>query len=83
MTVPQRITGFLRANPRKLFCDDCIANRLKLAHRQQAQQATVGLATVDFPRHMGTCFDCGGIKQVIQSKLGIRGSPPLGSGPAE
>jgi hypothetical protein len=68
MTVPQRITGFLRVNPRKWFCDDCIANRLKLAHRQQAQQATMALgATGDFPRHMGTCFDCGGIKRVIQS----------------
>jgi hypothetical protein len=69
MTVPQRITGFLRANPRKWFCDDCIAKRLKLAHRQQAQHATAELSTSeDFPRHMGTCFDCGGIKLVIQAK---------------
>jgi hypothetical protein len=68
MTVPQQITGFLRANPRKWFCDDCIAKRLKLAYRQEAQRAKAELASEEFPSHMGTCFNCGGIKLVIQSK---------------
>jgi hypothetical protein len=68
MTIPQRIAGFLRVNRGKWFCDDCIAKRLKLAHRQQSQHVTAVLgATEEFPRHMGTCFDCRGIKLVIQS----------------
>jgi hypothetical protein len=69
MTVPQRVTQFLRANPHKRFCDDCITKRLKLPFRHEAERATTELsASENFPRHMGTCFDCGGIKRVIQAK---------------
>jgi hypothetical protein len=69
MTVPQPITGFLRANPRTRFCDDCIAKRLKLAIVRRHNEPGRNSALPEiFRDDMGTCFNCGGIKLVIQSE---------------
>jgi hypothetical protein len=49
------------------ICDDCIFEALSLSSRQQANQATVPLATTsDFHRDGGVCIRCGAEKLVIQ-----------------
>ena len=67
ITVRQRIVSFLIANRRKPFCDKCITSRLTFVRHQQIQEATAALgATGRFARHMGVCFDCGGLKLVVE-----------------
>lgn len=66
MTVPQRITHFLVTSKPKAFCDDCIASLLKLARRQQAQQATSSLGTSGaFRRQIGRCANCGSTDKMV------------------
>jgi len=65
MTVPQKVAHFLTSNKPKAFCYDCLASRLKLARRQQAQQATSALGSSgNFTRNHGTCSNCGSHKLV-------------------
>ena len=67
MNVPDRVAQFLKTNP-TAFCDTCIANKLGLSPRQQAQHATSGLsATGDFTRARGTCLTCGQVRKVIRA----------------
>ena len=48
-------------------CDDCIADRLQLSVRQQANHKTRELAGVDgFERRKGSCSLCGADKLVIR-----------------
>jgi len=60
MTIPERIKNFLRKREGTRYCDDCLAERLGLPKRQEAQQATSSFAgTGDFIRSKGLCFVCG------------------------
>ena len=68
MTVQATITRFLHENRHVDFCDDCIALRLGLKRRQQAQAATVTLSeTEQFYRSSGRCSGCGKTKNVIHA----------------
>jgi hypothetical protein len=67
VTIPERITNFLREREGTPYCDDCIAKQLGLERRQQAQQATSALGqTGKFLRSKGLCFDCNKDKLVIR-----------------
>jgi hypothetical protein len=67
MAVPQRIASFFITHRCRPFCDECITFRLILVRLQKVQQATAALgATGKFAMHMGTCFDCGRLKLVVQ-----------------
>jgi len=56
MTVPERISTFLTDHKGAAFCDDCLKDSLRLARRQQAQQATSALATSSsFRRQTAAC----------------------------
>jgi len=69
MTVPERVTEFLKDNKGRGFCDNCIKVRLQLARPQQAEQATSSLATTDaFLRAEAHCSGCGGKKKVTWAK---------------
>lgn len=68
---PERIAGrvsqFLLARKPALFCDDCIADRLGLSHRRQANRVTAVMAnSAAFWRAVGACTACGKHKQVIR-----------------
>lgn len=53
------------------MCDDCIADRLTLKQRQQAQRVTRELGSgAEHVRRVGVCSDCG------ESKLVTRRLPP-------
>ncbi len=67
VTVPERITNFLKERESTPYCDDCLAKKLGLQRRQQAQQATSAFAqTGNFLRSKGLCFECGKDKLVIR-----------------
>jgi hypothetical protein len=62
-----RISQLLTAHRPALFCDDCIADRLALNHRRQANRATTALADSSaFWRAVAACSDCNKHKQVIR-----------------
>ena len=62
-----RIGGFLAARRPGLFCDDCIADKLGLNHRREANRVTNALGkTHHFWRDVGACSACGQHKQVIR-----------------
>lgn len=68
---PKRIAGrvseFLLAHRPALFCDDCIADRLGLSHRRQANRVTRTMEdSADFWRAVGACSGCNKHKQVIR-----------------
>lgn len=70
-TDPERIAGrvsqFLLAHRPTLFCDDCIADRLGLSHRRQANRVTRAMAnSAAFWRAVGACSACNKHKQVIR-----------------
>ena len=59
MTEAEQIVAFLQQNRPKRYCDDCIADELKLKRRQRSQRVTIALAlTSDYQRQPGTCFVC-------------------------
>lgn len=59
MTEPEHIVGFLKKNIPKAYCDDCIADELKLRRRQRAARVTIVLGlTSDFERNKGVCSLC-------------------------
>jgi hypothetical protein len=54
-----QIADFLRRNRGDAYCDDCLANTLHLAQRQQAQQITSSLGlSVGFRRQQRECSSC-------------------------
>ncbi len=64
----ESVADFIRRNKPNAYCDDCLKKLLKLARRQEAQQATRPLGlTGAFARNRGYCFNCGGDKQVIRA----------------
>jgi hypothetical protein len=66
MTVPSRVTDFLRRRRGVLFCDTCMRVKLELARPQQAQQVTSALGTAPgFTRHKCVCSICKKDKTVI------------------
>ena len=68
MTIPEQVTEFLKKQPGKAYCDDCIAEKIPLKRRQQAQRVTGALAmTADFVRESGGCAECGADKFVTKS----------------
>jgi hypothetical protein len=68
MSVQGTITKFLHENRKVDFCDDCIAVRLSLKRRQQAQTVTAALSeTEQFYRTSGRYSGCGKTKIVIHS----------------
>jgi hypothetical protein len=53
------------------LCDDCIAGRLGLNHRQQSSRATAIFAgSVGFSRERGECSFCRKIKTTSKSTRG-------------
>jgi hypothetical protein len=68
MSIPEQVSGFLRAHPGKTYCDDCIAQIIPLKRRQQSQRVTGALAmTGDFVRDSGNCAECGANKLVTRA----------------
>ena len=62
------ISRFLEARRPALFCDDCIADKLALSHRREANRITRALAkTSKFWRDVGACTACDKHKQVIRN----------------
>lgn len=58
---------FLAAHRPALFCDDCIADKLGLSHRREANRVTRALGkTSNFWRDVGACSACERHKQVIR-----------------
>ena len=65
--IADRIGQFLVNHRPALFCDDCIAEKLGLSHRRQANRITAAFGTTPtFWRDVGACFGCGKHKQVIR-----------------
>jgi hypothetical protein len=66
MNVPERVAQFLKT---AAFCDDCIADRVGISPRQQAQHATSALSSAGagFTRFDGTCVICKRSKKVIRA----------------
>lgn len=66
-SISGRLSQYLLAHRPALFCDDCIADRLGLSHRRQANRVTSTLGTSPaFWRDVGACTACGKHKQVIR-----------------
>ncbi len=59
MLISQRVNNFLSERRPGQYCDDCIADNLRLKRRQQAQRVTSALGTTaDFDRTLGVCSMC-------------------------
>lgn len=55
MTIPEKVDTFLREHASDAYCDGCIADKIPLMRREQAQRVTGVLAmTQDFIRELGT-----------------------------
>jgi hypothetical protein len=66
MTIPESVNNFITKHRPDEFCDDCIAEQLRLSRRQQAHRVTSALATTDcFRREKDICSLCGSEKMVI------------------
>lgn len=66
--IANRISRFLVDQKPGPFCDDCIADKLGLSDRRQANRVTIGLAkTSAFWRAVGACSVCGRHKQAIRN----------------
>lgn len=66
-TIAQRVNDFLTKGRPRAFCDDCIADALKLSRRQQSARVTGALETTsDFVREDDECAVCGSVKKVIR-----------------
>jgi hypothetical protein len=65
MTVPERVIQWLRERKGHGYCDRCIAESLKLARTQQAQQATSALGkTHGYWQVRAACYECGETRKV-------------------
>ena len=71
MTVPARVTSFLKTQKPKAYCDACIAKALTLgagSNRSMARNATSVLAqTKEFRRFEGSCSQCRQVRLVISA----------------
>ena len=68
LTTAGRVVKLLTESSGAWLCDDCIASKLNLSRRQQANQITNALAlSQEFSRGTGPCEGCGSIKKVIGS----------------
>jgi hypothetical protein len=66
--IAERVLKFLNDRRPDAVCDDCIAARLDLKRRQQAQRVTQPLSlTSDFDRRQSVCSLCGDEKLVIRA----------------
>jgi hypothetical protein len=66
MNNAEKVTGFLRKNKGKPYCDDCLKQQVPLARRQEAQGIAQALATTPlFKRVEGKCSVCNKTKLVI------------------
>ena len=69
MNIPETVHSWLTERKGFAHCDDCIAEELTLARRQQAHRVTSALATTrDFSRFDGTCHRCGEQRLVIERR---------------
>lgn len=58
LTIPERVTRFLAANKPNAYCDDCIADMLRLRRTQISMiTSTLGLCR-DYTRGGKTCVIC-------------------------
>ncbi len=74
MTIAERIAEFLRERQGRGHCDDCIAEKLGLARRQESFAATSALGTTrEFSREKAECSVCGKSKTTTRA-LGVRGA---------
>jgi hypothetical protein len=74
MTALEKIEDYLRSNPGRPYCDDCLSTVLEIKPRQQVQQKTSQLAKDNrFWRGPGRCARCGDDKLVIRSRLALAG----------
>jgi hypothetical protein len=72
MTAFETIRQFLRDNPMKVYCDDCLSSLLKIRPRQAVQQKTTVLGkTYPFRRASGRCAHCNKIKLAIGFPIGV------------
>jgi hypothetical protein len=67
MNIADRVKAYLTNGEDQPYCDDCLAEELKLKRRQQAQRVTMAIAgTGQLFRSDGPCFKCGKEKLVIR-----------------
>jgi hypothetical protein len=72
MTALEKIQDFLRRDPSRAHCDDCLSTVLNIKPRQQVQQKTSSLANDNrFWRGQGICGRCGDEKKVIRIRLAL------------
>jgi hypothetical protein len=68
-TVFDRVRSLVERLAPSAICDDCIAERLDLTVRQQANHKTRELAgSGGFEREIGECTLCGATKKVIRQR---------------
>ena len=71
MTIPEKVTAFIRGGKPGAFCDDCIRTGLHLPRRQEVAIVTLTLALCsEFRRALGHCSSRDHIGE--QEKLVIR-----------
>ena len=67
MTVKERASGFLLANPNRDLCDKCLAKALGV-HASTGHRAAVKVArSGKFRRAYGRCSDCGEARFVTRA----------------
>ncbi len=65
-TIPERVRDFLNVRSGRMYCDDCIQERMGLKWRQQVQLITLTLSvTPAYQRRTEHCSVCKERKQVI------------------
>jgi hypothetical protein len=85
MTAQRKIEDFLRQNPDRAFCDDCLSQTLDIYPRQQVQHKTYRLARDSrFVRQRGYCHNHGrDNKKVIYCALASTSPAACGRGGLE
>ncbi|TCJ39508.1 hypothetical protein E0504_10405 [Parafrankia sp. BMG5.11] len=65
----ERVRSLVERLRPNAICDDCIANKLELSSRQQANRKSRELAgSSEFEQKLGECAICGATKSVIRHK---------------
>lgn len=63
-----RVSHFLADRRPSPYCDDCIADKLGLSSRRQANRVTLRLAEIpNFRRSVAACSGCSKHKEVIRN----------------
>lgn len=68
MTVMDRVEDFLIQNKPYGFCDDCLADNLRLTPRQHANHKSLELARtrkLEYARSVGECHACKSVKKKV------------------